>query len=48
MQFSAQQIAALLGGQLQGNAQAMVSDVAPIESAQSQHLAFVTDEKSIS
>lgn len=45
MQFSAQQIAALLGGQLQGNAQAMVSDVAPIESAQSQHLAFVTDEK---
>ena len=45
MQFSAQQIAALLGGQLIGNANALVSDVAPIESAQSHHLAFITDEK---
>ena len=45
MNFSAQQIAALLGGQLIGNANALVSDVAPIESAQSHHLAFVTDAK---
>lgn len=28
-----------------GNANAMVSDVAPIESAQPQHLAFITEEK---
>lgn len=45
MEFSAQQIAALLGGKLIGNANAMVSDVAPVESAQSHHLSFVTDEK---
>lgn len=45
MEFSAGQIAALLGGKLIGNANAMVSDVAPIESAQSHHLAFITDEK---
>ncbi len=45
MEFSAQQIAALLGGQLYGNANAMVSDVAPIESAESKHLSFLTDEK---
>jgi UDP-3-O-[3-hydroxymyristoyl] glucosamine N-acyltransferase len=45
MSFSAQQIAALLGGALYGNANAMVSDVAPIEQAQAQHLAFITDEK---
>lgn len=45
MQFSAQQIAALLGGALYGNANAMVSDVAPIESAQAQHLSFITDAK---
>ena len=45
MEFSAQQIAALLGGKLIGNANAMVSDVAPIESAQAHHLSFVTDEK---
>ena len=30
MQFTAQQIAALLGGQLIGNGSASVSDVAPI------------------
>ena len=45
MEFSAQQIAALLGGALYGNANAKVSDVAPIEQAQAQHLAFITDEK---
>lgn len=45
MEFSAQQIAALLGGKLKGNVHAMVRDVAPIESAQSHHLAFITDEK---
>ena len=45
MKFSAQQIAALLGGQLYGNANAEVSDVAPIEQAQAQHLSFITDEK---
>lgn len=45
MEFSAQQIAALLGGKLYGNANALVSDVAPIESAQAHHLSFITDEK---
>ena len=45
MEFSAQQIAALLGGKLIGNANTMVSDVAPIESAQAHQLAFITDEK---
>ena len=45
MQFSAQQIAALLGGKLIGNPNTMVSDVAPIESAQPHQLAFITDEK---
>ncbi len=45
MEFSAKQIAALLGGELRGNADAMVSDVAPVEQAQACHLSFVTDEK---
>ena len=45
MEFSAGQIAALLGGKLIGNANAMVSDVAPIEKAEARHLAFITDEK---
>ena len=45
MEFSAQQIAALLGGALYGNANAKVSDVAPIEQAQARHLSFVTEEK---
>lgn len=45
MEFSAQQIAALLGGKLIGNAEAKVSDVAPIEQAQAQHLSFITEEK---
>lgn len=47
MEFSAGQIAALLGGKLYGNPNAQVSDVAPVESAQSHHLAFVTEEKYI-
>ena len=45
MEFSAQQIAVVLGGKLLGNPNAKVSDVAPIESAQAQHLAFITEEK---
>ena len=45
MEFSAQQIAGLLGGSLYGNANAMVSDVAPIEQAQAHHLSFITDDK---
>ena len=45
MNFSAQQIAAVLGGQLYGNANAQVCDVAPIEQAQAHHLSFITDEK---
>lgn len=45
MEFSAGQIAALLGGKLIGNADAKVRDVAPIESAEAQHLSFITDEK---
>ena len=45
MEFSAQQIAALLGGKLIGNANAMVRDVAPIEQAQPHHLSFITEEK---
>ena len=48
MEFSAKQIAALLGGALYGNANAVVSDVAPIEQAGSQHLTFVTEEKYLS
>lgn len=45
MEFSAQQIAALLGGALYGNANTKVRDVAPIEQAGPQHLSFITDEK---
>ena len=45
MEFSAGQIAAVLGGKLMGDANVMVRDVAPIESAQSHHLSFITDEK---
>ena len=48
MEFSAGQIAALLGGKLIGNANAMVSDMAPIESAQPHHLSFITDKKYVS
>ena len=35
----------MLGGALYGNANAKVSDVAPVEQAQSHHLAFITEEK---
>jgi len=45
LEFSAGQIAALLGGTLYGNANVKVSDVAPIEQAQAKHLSFITDEK---
>ena len=45
MEFSAQQIAAVLGGTLVGNPNAKVNDVAPIEQAQPCHLSFITDEK---
>lgn len=45
MEFSAQQIALLLGGKVYGNASASVSDVAPVEQAQAHQLSFVTEEK---
>ena len=45
MEFSAGQIAALLGGKLIGNASALVRDVAPIEKAEAQHLSFITEAK---
>ena len=45
MEFSAGQIAAVLGGELRGNADVKVCDVAPIESAQPHHLSFITDAK---
>ena len=45
MEFSAQQIALVLGGKVYGNASASVSDVAPIEQAQAHQLSFVTEEK---
>ena len=45
MEFSASQIAAFLGGELHGNGNAKVSDVAPIEHAQAKHLSFITDVK---
>ena len=45
MEFSAQQIALLLGGKVYGNTSASVSDVAPIEQAQAHQLSFVTEEK---
>lgn len=48
MEFNAGQIAALLGGELYGNANAKVSDVAPIETAEARHLSFVTEEKYLS
>lgn len=43
--FSAQQIAALLGGRLVGDASAQVRDVAPIESAALHQLSFLTEAK---
>ena len=45
MEFSAQQIAALLGGKLTGDANRKVSDVAPIESAYEGQLSFLCDAK---
>lgn len=45
MQFSAQQIATLLGGRIIGNPTALVSDVASIESAHEGQLSFVTDSR---
>lgn len=45
MNFTAKQIATVLSGQLLGNPEAQVSDVAPIESAAESQLAYVTDQK---
>lgn len=45
MEFSAQQIAALLGGKVEGDADRKVHDVGPIESAKEGQLAFLCDEK---
>ena len=45
MEFSAQQIAALLGGKLTGDSNSKVSDVAPIESAHEGQLSFLCDAK---
>ena len=45
MEFSAQQIALLLGGKLIGDPNSKVSDVAPIETANEGKLSFLTDEK---
>ena len=45
MEFSAQQISLLLGGQIIGDPNAKVSDVAPIENATEGKLSFLTDEK---
>lgn len=43
MEFSATQIALLLGGKVLGDGNRKVSDVAPIETAQTHQLSFVTD-----
>ena len=45
MEFSAQQIAMLLGGKVTGDANRKVSDVGPIESAQEGQLSFLCDAK---
>lgn len=45
MDFTAQQIAAMLGGKLEGDATKSVHDVAPIESASEGQLAFLCEEK---
>lgn len=45
MEFSAQQIAMLLGGKLVGDGNRKVSDVAPIETAQEGQLSFLCEEK---
>ena len=45
MEFSAQQIAMLLGGKLIGDGNRKVSDVAPIETAKEGQLSFLCEEK---
>lgn len=45
MEFSAQQIAMLLGGKIMGDANRKVSDVGPIESAHEGQLSFLCDAK---
>ena len=45
MEFSAQQIAMLLGGKIAGDANRKVSDVGPIESAHEGQLSFLCDAK---
>lgn len=45
MEFSAQQIATLLGGKLIGDGTRKVSDVAPLESAHEGQLSFLCEEK---
>lgn len=45
MEFTAQQIAALLGGTIKGDANVKVHDVAPVENAKGGQLAFICDEK---
>ena len=45
MEFSAQQIAMLLGGKVTGDANRKVSDVGPIESAREGQLSFLCDAK---
>ena len=45
MEFSAQQIATLLGGKLVGDGNRTVSDVAPIETAHEGQLSFLCEEK---
>lgn len=45
IEFSAQQIAMLLGGKLMGEGSCTVNDVAPIETAHEGQLSFVCEEK---
>ena len=45
MEFSAQQIATLLGGKITGDSNRKVSDVGPIESAREGQLSFLCDAK---
>ncbi len=45
MEFSAQQIAVLLGGKLVGDENRKVSDVAPLETAHEGQLSFLCEEK---
>lgn len=48
MEFSAQQIASLLGGKITGDANRKVSDVGPIEAACEGQLSFLCDAKYLS